>query len=311
MEIFENMRIEIILSVFLSCVPGYSVGAIQYGSNAVWSDEDLAQESRQVEMWEANLRKAEAMPSAEKLDFLKLGLKTMGSRLTKYRHPENVARIYKALQEEFISIPGHAKYFADQIREAKATKSYKYDQLRNDILRLYFPNIPSPESVAELGSFINDESDISYPRPFTVLCNCDHAMFALKQIGLRKSPNTRITYLGPTDESDDLNNWRLWWKKVKAGQLAFSFEGKNVEYRFKPDGTWIEGPLGTTKPGDTATNSTGGPLRATKRNAESPQGDATPAWAEKASKGSLPYMFGGLILLSGIVIYLRGRKRKT
>jgi hypothetical protein len=40
------------------------------------------------------------------------------------------------------------------------------------------------------------------------------------------------------ENPDNLATWKLWWGPIEAGNRAFSFEGQDVEYRFRKDGTY-------------------------------------------------------------------------
>ena len=57
----------------------------------------------------------------------------------------------------------------------------------------------------------------------------------LIRVGLRKPPVSEKHIDGNKILVDQC---RAWWEKVKSGKIAFSLVGQNVEYRFKPDGTW-------------------------------------------------------------------------
>jgi hypothetical protein len=35
-----------------------------------------------------------------------------------------------------------------------------------------------------------------------------------------------------------IDSWKLWFEQVKAGNRTFSFEGENISYRLKKDGTF-------------------------------------------------------------------------
>ena len=47
-----------------------------------------------------------------------------------------------------------------------------------------------------------------------------------------------IVMAGEDAEIVMVQPWQSWWEEIKSGKRTFSFKGKKVEYRFKPDGTW-------------------------------------------------------------------------
>jgi len=255
--------------------------------------------------------KARQLPASERIPILADVL----FRLTRsgvMQIPERFA-VYDRVQAELIAIPGHAKFFGDQIRELQKTRhpyADSYESTRQEIFYLYFTNMQSPETIVELGGFLSDEFGVDYeggtdgpPKDYRYQAPCDLALNSLKKIELRTSLGKIRSGRPLTEHHLDLIAWQAWWKKVKAGQLAFSFEGKDVEYRFKPDGTWIVGQLGTTKPGDRATNSTGGPLRAVKRgNARTEQSPSS--GADRPDGGQVAWIVAAMILLAAMVGFL-------
>lgn len=159
--------------------------------------------------------------------------------------PERIPAFDRA-QALLQAIPGHARYFGDQVKalqkELEGTvpqpigsgKRYEYNQTRTQwISRVRL--MQSPECVQVLGDFLWDEIDTPPPPvPGEFEANCDLACRALSECGLRNSPQIIPYTISPHDRVF----WREWYTEVKAGRKAFSFIGKNVEYRFKPDGTW-------------------------------------------------------------------------
>ena len=159
--------------------------------------------------------------------------------------PERISAFERA-QALLSEIPGHARYFGDQVKGLQeglkgtipqaigSGKRYDYNQSRAlwiGRLRL----MQTPESVQVLGDFLWDEIDTPPPPvPGTFEANCDLACRALSESGLRDSPQTIPYTISPHDRVF----WRQWYTEVKAGRKTFSFIGRSVEYRFKPDGTW-------------------------------------------------------------------------
>lgn len=159
--------------------------------------------------------------------------------------------VYDLVQSTLLNIPGHARYFAEEIkREQKEVANYptitgprcNYDRNRAK----YFNTLallPSPETIAVLGEFLAD--DIDTPQPLmspdsdwgeNPRANSYAASVTISAIGLRDAPADKKSY-GANPETH-LAKSRAWWDEVKSGKRTFSFQGQNVEYRFKPDGSW-------------------------------------------------------------------------
>ncbi len=151
--------------------------------------------------------------------------------------------------EAICKIPGHAKYFADEIESLRKSEEIKprtqqvyYDRWREWYLVDTLRHLPSPETVFVLGHYLYDERD--HPPENNGMWLPENAYLAsitLSEIGIRNAPVTTR----PGDElyKEALKKNREWYEQVKAGKIAFSFKGQNVEYRFKPDGTWETLPI--------------------------------------------------------------------
>jgi hypothetical protein len=166
--------------------------------------------------------------------------------------------VYDKVQETLLAIPGHSRYYADEIkREQKEVAQYPTNtgpRVTYDFNRgLHFMTmryLPSPETISVLGEFLSD--DIDTPVPLNSpdsdwgenpRANSYFSADTIHKIGLRNPP------LSPTEPAlmpeDHLALTRAWWDEIKSGRKAFSFVGQDVEYRFKPDGTWETMPLGS------------------------------------------------------------------
>lgn len=166
---------------------------------------------------------------------------------------------YYLAQDAIISIPGHASYFTYKLEALRADKDKIYNYYQDRILYFHdtFPHMPSPEVIRVLGPYLDDfrdsNSPILPPEKQTALessnpnemeskkSNAWYASYVLSKIGLRDFPP-----MAPHHLKDSVENWkkaRAWYQEVKAGQRTFSFKGKSVEYRFKPDGTWDTIPI--------------------------------------------------------------------
>jgi hypothetical protein len=153
------------------------------------------------------------------------------------------------LQSEIINNSNHAQIYIDQIESMYVPDENGRIVCNQKISRrqLFYEklnHIPSPQIVQMLGQYLFDERDKSSDDRFGASSNADFACGALVQIGLRNPPVPRLTGMLPVEAGflkKDI--WQLWYEQVKAGTRSFSFEGQDVEYRFKKDGTWITTPL--------------------------------------------------------------------
>jgi hypothetical protein len=221
-----------------------------------WTEENRKIEADQVRLWEQKLELARHKTAKEQMACLWLGLKNMGHRRTYSGHSVDVERVFEEIQSTMLSQPGHARYFADEIkREQKDVANYptvagprvSYDRMRG-MYFLTMRHLPSPETIAVLGEFLSDDKD--QPGPLDPSKNYDYDLppansvysaGAINNIGLRDPPmNTGANAAHPDDL---LAATRAWWEEVKSGQRTFSFKGQAVEYRFRPDGTWETIPV--------------------------------------------------------------------
>ncbi len=227
-----------IITVFISGV------GILFGSSSYQQEENRRIEAEQVALWESKLAEAQSSPPDTRSAALWLGLRNMGYRKNYDGHSPAVDAIFLKLQQELLSIPGHASDIANKIkREQEAVKDIPrlkgprndYDRNRGFLLGGVLAHLPSPETVQVLGDFLADDKDfLDQIRGFEVLANSSYAMGALRKIGLRNPPQTGSI----TDNPADIAIWRDWYEEIKSGKRTFSFHGQKTEYRFKPDGTW-------------------------------------------------------------------------
>ena len=210
----------------------------------VESDE---QSTKALQDWEETIRLINPVYGKQALD-------TLAEAVVKLSRPNGAytewrQSLFQSAQNKLLSISGHAQYFADKIRLEQETVSHLgpsvgersiYGRDRSRIIDGILVHLPSPETIRVLGEFLSDEKDYPpSPFPSDFRANCDMACKTLTKIGLRDSPQIKPYQQLP----GDLKLWRDWYGKVKSGQLAFSFIGQNVEYRFKPDGTVESSPL--------------------------------------------------------------------
>ncbi|MGD7654755.1 MAG: hypothetical protein ACQCXQ_16170 [Verrucomicrobiales bacterium] len=249
-----------------------------------WTDELRARESEQVSLWRSKLKDTAGKPGSKRLEALSLGLRNMGYRRQVEGHSTDVVAVYFELQTALLSIPGHAEYYRDEIERERAKVEpggYQgsYDQYRH----WWFETLsclPSPETIWVLGEYLGDERDAAKEakRAGGMLPggvpNSRYSVDTIGIIGLRhpaEEPPEKEEFRLRSDRTyeenmraafdyhekrraERLKPWDAWWAEVKAGERAFSFKGQDVEYRFKPDGTWEEtkmesppddGPKGT------------------------------------------------------------------
>lgn len=175
--------------------------------------------------------------------------------------------VFHAAQKALLSIPGHAKYYQKEIESMRAEvlanarlsdeelmkmqlagnqpiHLWEYDEFRDEAFRI-LSRLPSSESVAVLGHFLNDPegrdhrdllghyidgSDASPTPP-----NADAAAMAIRNLGIEHPPFK--TPEGPEQRylrEGEVDAWKDWWNEVKDGKRTYRFIGSPIEYG--PDG---------------------------------------------------------------------------
>lgn len=145
--------------------------------------------------------------------------------------------------QTLIAIPGHAEYYDKRIREAYAplkgpNPNTFIHSAQNEMMYGFetLMHLPSPETVKVLGGMLSETWRLPPTGEYTPPELALPAMTSLGDLSIRNAP------WKPIKTSDDLPGsipaWQAWWEEIKSGSMAFSFKGQNVEYRFKPDGTW-------------------------------------------------------------------------
>lgn len=239
------MKIETVLLILFHLVVCQQMSARAQSSN---TDN---RESLQIELWADKLRESGSMTDSNKLESLQLGLKNMAHRKKIEGHSPEIDVLFSGIQTTLLAIPGHAQYFADEIERERelikdtpprSSKRSTYNSKRFDYLNNVLTLLPSPETIKVLGHYLDDERD---PLPPSALAqdwsgadsNAKIASGALIAIGLRNAPVVERSWDDPIGKTA-IARQRVWFSKVAAGEIAFSFIGQSVEYRFKPDGTW-------------------------------------------------------------------------
>ncbi len=206
------------------------------------TEVDYQREAEQVALWEERLANARKLPQDDQIQKLLRGLRNMGHRMSDPERIDRVAVVFRDIQTELLTIPGHSEYVADEVelwreeaqkfsREAQSS----YDAQRQILIDETLRHLPSPETLKVLGNYLYDERDL--PPKITFLPeNAFLACRALTDLGIRDAPVKSRPGFSSWKES--VTKQRAWYAQVKAGTLPFSFVGQKVEYRFKPDGTW-------------------------------------------------------------------------
>ena len=201
------------------------------------------------EKWNNTLDRIEISPDKDKFEILGAAVRLKSEEGGRRLPTKDQLAIGNRAAEALINIPGHARYFANQLVAArrKTEKPWldnDYQTIHHRILEIMV-HLPSPETVWVLGGMLESEEDlwtreervaiwreqgskgfessiIPSPRGF--------AGGVLQKIGLREYP------------AYPSHKWKEaplpWWQEVKSGKRTISFKGQSVEYRFKPDGTW-------------------------------------------------------------------------
>ena len=101
--------------------------------------------------------------------------------------------------------------------------------------------IKTPESVKLLGEYLYDDRNAK-PKvkwepgmdiaPNDSVSNSGAAAKELQTMGIKNPPQPDLRGYAIID------SWKLWFEQVKAGNRVFSFEGENIAYRLKKDGTF-------------------------------------------------------------------------
>jgi len=155
--------------------------------------------------------------------------------------------VFRASQRAMISIPGHAEYYRNKIRaDLKMLHGSSEEALGiagsfEDRQIQFFQMLallPSPETVAVLGEFLNEEDEDSilkniggsvasnYDPVFVPTPNSHRAVQALWKL----IDNPLAPYRGVLNPKIDIPEWILWYNQVKAGTLTIRFKGDPQEY---------------------------------------------------------------------------------
>ncbi len=253
---------------------------------------------------------ADSMTNEERIALLSRALGVKDNFVLNEKQQE----VFDRLQALVLETPGHAQYFADEIERMRQDvegiprgRQSDYDSRRSRYLGKILSHLPSPETVKVLGHYLDDMRDEAPPE-FDLGENAYLAMLALSRIGLRDSPVQPLrTYRKIIDNGVDLREepltrLRAWYKQVESGELAFSFIGQDVEYRFNPDGTWETIPI--ANPPDDDPREPG--ALAPEQQVQQPTPE-NPGTGQDGSGSTLWFWLGGFVAVFsvGIVWFLK------
>ena len=312
-----------ILHRCLSGIILFSVLLIQRAGATNITDREIAEMERGLSYFREIANKAKESRSIEFADELGLGLLKTSRKRNLYAigNPEEV---FKALQEAFLSIPGHALHYRDRINTTrseleKALAAGEINMIGSVRAKIYnevtygletLGNLPSPETVGVLGEFLFDERgfvDITGLVPTEenmYLAIRDGPVFAKAAAALDALPivakpvQTKIYYVSPSDTEP----WRQWYREIKEGKRTFRFEGDATEYD-------LNGPAPSQKIERIARDTKRERERAAGRLETSPgRIGTTDSAAENESSAPLfPLLAAGMLVLGTLVWYVTRR----
>jgi len=239
-----------------------------------------------------------------------------GNYRYKYALSPEMLDLNEEARRALIEIPGHARYFVNRIEESRVKYTdkeimggyaYDYEESKGGFGSL--AHLKSPEVVWECGKYLYDQRQdrkIKGPAYFDdtrpslavmasmVLFYSDIRDYPVKsEMEHRKvEPMKEIEYLmAPIEKS------QVWWEEVKSGKRALSFIGEDVEYRFKPDGTWEKFPYTGPPDPPKVRESEAKPVSEVSKPAANP--------AKQDWEKHWPWLAGGVALLTAIIVWFR------
>ena len=181
--------------------------------------------------------------------------------------PEQQA-IFDKTQVALLAIPGHAKYYRDKIESMRAEVLASVGKTEDELLEMRmadeemadewsysrycgmvaFPTLacmPSPETVAVPGHFLNDTegrdgknligNKIQYNANGRLTVNAEAAALAIRKLGIENPPvRPREGRLGEYLSEGETDAWKKWWNDINEGRRTYRFVGSPIEYG--PDG---------------------------------------------------------------------------
>lgn len=229
--------------------------------------------------------------------------------------------LYRATQNSLLSIPGHALYYKNKIEELRSkVKSGQYDEEgRGNYIREYrdlqgaihiIGHLPSAESVAVLGHFINDPEGRDGKTIIGTIhkeddgfeVNCLNAMDELNRVGIANPPVDLKRPVTTDNMFEYVDKWKDWWEEIKSGKRTYRFIGSNIEYG--PDG-----PASSEVIQRTQRNMKRDEERAAGHKKATPVADPTSVITQIGKPFSLAGILAACALVAGAVWYfLKGRR---
>jgi hypothetical protein len=185
------------------------------------------------EKWDKFLSRSDEFSDTQKINYYGKALGVGNNPIMSDTQKE----IYTRTQKLLTSLPGHADFYDQRIREhlqrAKkfegTDRQYGFattlmDKAEPDFRTL--SHLPSPETVKVLGELLSEDWVVlRNGQPF----NRPLAGFAMSS--LHRMPFTSKPVQGDyVSDEKDLETYRLWYAQIKAGNRTFRFEGDPNEY---------------------------------------------------------------------------------
>jgi hypothetical protein len=179
------------------------------------------------------------------------------------RQPER-QRNFEIAQAALLATPGHAQYYqgkieamrAEALSNAKKTDDELFEMQANDqeVVNEWsyssycgttaFPilaQMPSPETVAVLGHFLNDPEGrdgkkitgraVVRSTGASLTINAEGAAKAIRNLGIDHPPFKAPVGREREGLSEgEVDAWKDWWNEVKDGKRTYRFIGSNIEY---------------------------------------------------------------------------------
>ncbi len=212
----------------------------------VWTPESRLQESQHVEQWGGNLARALDSPDSERMELLENGLRSMGYRKSMQDHDQKVDQLLEKIQATVVAIPGHADYFVNQIKQAKAdalsSESLRgrndkvswaaYNRVRSQAFET-MRYLPSSDTVRALGAFLIDEEDPNaldsedeFQDTLGPGSNSGLAIKTFRYLIQDDPVKAERTWITPEDKK----TWQRWYEQIKSGNRTFRFKEDPTEY---------------------------------------------------------------------------------
>lgn len=258
------------------------------------------------ERWENTLEGVDSEPLPERFEILGKAAR-LNEQSILQPATERQLRFSNLAVQKLTAIPGHAEYFGEKAWKLYRTYQGGYEEGKG---AFYYPVyqkdggealrtlslLPSVETVGVLGKMLEEdweqpgfeaaEERGDIPHTFGM-----RALSAFSRMPIANPPSKPVRHT--TWIRDNIGTWRDWYAEIESGRRTFRFIGDPVEYD-------LRGPVRRGGMDDRS--------RGTKKPGGVPEGKVLPARTEQGQKDYLPYVFGGLFLLAGIIIYLRGKR---